>query len=429
MGVMKKPPKPNRPATDTADGGDREPTSVEIESWERDTVFVSDDEATAEEFPRLWNMSAGFTKRAIVRPTVPQPPEYVTVALPRVQVRKDEQSLRRSLAVHEWNQLWEAAQFRRRFFDEETDLPPDLARIADRGDLNIIFVPRTPSRYYEYAPLYHLLDRRTCERFGLPLLSSGQWPFGIEIVDIGKYLPDDFERRLSQAWASTVWRHLDSGSGLSAFSRDEPIRLLAHNLDFWVPPVTTVIQDTLRDFPLVEGDGDLPAEIRLIDGSVLDGAVPGWPRMGGNLWRGQEEATEFVRLTVGQADSTGKLRAILDAVRANRVADDFSARWSYAREDFERKLYRKRNKISIKFVELTDTIPVQGPETEVEDRTVFSDFLALLDEKERQIVILLASGYTKLTDIADELGYANHSPISKRLTRIRRQAQAFFDQK
>ncbi|MCX4469375.1 hypothetical protein OOK41_03440 [Micromonospora sp. NBC_01655] len=284
---METLPNPDIPATDAADDGDREPTPAEIESWERETVFVSGDEATAEEFPRLWNMSAGFTKRAIVRPTVPQPPEYVTITLPRPQVR-DDQLLRRSLAVHEWNQLWEAAQFRRRFFDEEEDLTPDLARIADRGDVNIIFVPRTTSRYYEYAPLYHLLDRRTCERFGLPLLGRGQWPFGMEFVDIGKYLSDDFERRLSQAWASTVWRHLDSGSGLAAFRRDEPIRLLAHNLDYWIPPVTAVIQDTLRDFPLVKGDGDLPAEIRLIDGSVLDGAVPGWPRTGGDLWRGQQ---------------------------------------------------------------------------------------------------------------------------------------------
>lgn len=354
-------PNPDQPTADVADDGDREPTPAEIESWERETVFVSDEEATFEEFPRMWNVSVGFTKRAIVRPLVPEPPEYVTITLSQPRVREEDESLRRSLAVDEWNQLWEAAQFRRRFFDEE-DLSPDLAKIADRGDVNIIFVPRTTSRYYEYAALYHLLDRGTCERFGLPLLGRGQWPFGMEVVDIAKYLPDDFERRLSQAWASTVWRHLDAGSGLAAFSRDDPIRLLAHNLDYWIPPVTGVIQDTLRQFPMVDGDGDLPAEIRLVDGSVLEGAVPGWPRAGGDLWRGQQEAAEFVALTVVQADSTGRLRGILDAVRANRVVDDFSARWSYAREDFERKLYRKRNKISIKFVELTDTIGGRGRE-------------------------------------------------------------------
>ena len=295
--------------TDAADQADREPTPAEIESWEREQVFAPDDRTTPEEFPRLWNISAGFTKRAILRPVTPARSEYVTITLPPAQIRMDE-SIRRSVAVAEWNRLWEAAQFRRRFFDEE-ELPPDLAKIADRGDINIIFVPRTRSRYYEYAPLYHLLNRGTCERFGLPLLSRGQWPFTIENVDISKYLPDDFEQRLSRAWAATVWRHLNSGSGLAAFSRDDPIRLLAHNLDYWIPPITEAIQDTLREFPVVPGDDDLPTEIRLIDGSVLEGAVPGWPRKGGDLWRGEAEAADFVALTVDQADATGRLRVLV----------------------------------------------------------------------------------------------------------------------
>jgi DNA-directed RNA polymerase specialized sigma24 family protein len=112
-------------------------------------------------------------------------------------------------------------------------------------------------------------------------------------------------------------------------------------------------------------------------------------------------------------------------VRSNRVEDDFSPHWSYAREDFERKLYRKRSKVRVRFVELTDTIPVQGPETEVEDDIVFGDFLALLDERERQIVVLLRSGITRVGDVAAVLGYQNHSPVSKRLARIRRKAAAY----
>lgn len=50
-----------------------------------------------------------------------------------------------------WNLLWEAGQFRRRFFDEE-DLPEPIARIADMGDINAILVPRTLSRFFEYEP-------------------------------------------------------------------------------------------------------------------------------------------------------------------------------------------------------------------------------------------------------------------------------------
>ena len=34
--------------------------------------------------------------------------------------------------------------------------------------------------------------------------------------------------------------------------------------------------------------------------------------MGGELWTGEDAAAEFVRRTVDAADSTGRLRAILD---------------------------------------------------------------------------------------------------------------------
>lgn len=134
----------------------------------------------------------------------------------------------------------------------------------------------------------------------------------------------------------------------------------------------------------------------------------------------------MVAATVEAADATGHLRGILDAVRAHRVEDDFSNHWSYAREDFERKLHRKRNKVQVRFVELTDTIPVQAAGSDLLGRLVTSDFLALLDEKERQIVVLLSSGYRQY-EIAERLGYANHSPVTKRLAQIRRQAAAFFD--
>jgi hypothetical protein len=55
---------------------------------------------------------------------------------------------------------------------------------------------------------------------------------------IDNFLPPDSEARLARAWAWTVWPHLMSGSKMKAFSADDPIRLLAHNLDFWVPAVT-----------------------------------------------------------------------------------------------------------------------------------------------------------------------------------------------
>lgn len=395
-------------------GEDREPTAAEIEAWQRDAVLLRADEATPDEHPSLYNLSAGMMFGGMIRPIRPEPPDYVSIEV--------EPSLELTGQVGMWNMLWEAAQFRRRFFTEE-HLPGWLARLADLGDINTIMVPRTPSHYFEYEALFHLLPKATLDRFGLPLLRRGQWPF---MADHGveRFLPSDFAERLARAWAYTVWPHLNSGSRLDAFSKDDPIRLLAHNLDFWVPPVTTAVQETLRTSPEVD-KGRTGGPVPLENGEFLEGAVAGNPRMGGYVWMGEEEAAEKVAETIEAADSTGRLRGILDAVRSHRVADDFSARWSNAREDFERKLYRKRNKVRVRFVELTDAIPIQGPESEIHGKLVTSDFLALLDSRQREIVVLLSSGYRQ-HEIAEHLGYANHSPVSKKLAQIRRQAERYF---
>lgn len=400
---------------------ERDLTAAELQALHRKSLLVSPEEVDDEHFPRLFNVSAGFMAQAVIRPESAEPPEYVTLKLPGGLAES-----RYVVAVSEWNSMWEAAQFRRRFFDLD-DLPPRLARIADAGDVNVIVVPRTRSRYYEYAPLLHLLPARTRHRFGLPLVKSGQWPFTVEFGDIDRLVPSDLERRLSRAWAWQVWPHLISGSGLGAFSETDPVRVLAHNLDFWLPAVTAAIQDELRSFPEVD-KGVVPGPVPLDDGSVLPGARTGNPRMGGDVWRGADEAAAFVSRTVEAADATGRLRGIIDAVRSNRIEDDFSPAWSWARADFERKLHKTRAKVRVRFVELTDTIPVQGPESQVVGDLVTNDFMALLDPRQRQIVVLLNSGVTRHAEIAALLGYANHSPVTKRLADIRRRAAAFFDE-
>ena len=146
---------------------DREPTAAEVLEWRRDDVFLPETQVTTEEFPSLRNISAGFIFGGVVRPLEPAPPEYVTLSMRPASDRE-------FVALPQWNMLWEAAQFRRRFFDLE-DLE-QMAKIADIGDVNVTFVPRTRARYFEYAPLFHLLPKRVLDLFGLPLLRGGQWP-------------------------------------------------------------------------------------------------------------------------------------------------------------------------------------------------------------------------------------------------------------
>lgn len=394
----------------------------DLEDLDNSGFLVSATETSPEMYPYMSNLSAGFMFQAVLVSLAPKPTEYITLRMGR---GLGENTMMKQLAVAKWNTMWEAGHYRRRIFDDG-ELPADMQKIADIGDINVTFVPRTRSRYYEYAPLLHLLRRSTLERFGLPFVRAGQWPFVMDTTGPDRFLPHDFEQRLASAWSWEIWRRLVPGSPLSAFSKNDPVRLLSHNLDFWIPPVTHVIQTILGDFPEVD-KGVEPEGVGLEDGTFLDGAVKGNPRMGGPIWLGEEEAAEALDWTVEAADETGSLRSILDAVRSNRVEDDFSDRWSFAREDFERKLYRKRSKITVRFVELKDTIPVQGPESEIIGQLVTNDFLTLLDGPNRQIVVLLNSGVTSQSEIAQILGYANHSTVSKRLKQIQKQAATYFD--
>jgi hypothetical protein len=53
--------------------------------------------------------------------------------------------------------------------------------------------------------------------------------------------------------------------------------------------------------------------------------------------------------------------------------------------------------------------------------------MVLLSTKERRIVVCLKNGVTRVSDISKELGYANHSPVSKDLKQIRIKAERYLD--
>lgn len=142
--------------TDTWTDGDRVPTPAETREWQRENTFLPSDEATPDTYPAVYNMSAGMMFGGVIRPVDPQPPDYVAIQM-------DQSNPEIGGQVGMWNMLWEAGQCRRRFFNEST-MPPQIAKIADLGDINTIFVPRTVSRYFEYSTLFHILPRATVEK-------------------------------------------------------------------------------------------------------------------------------------------------------------------------------------------------------------------------------------------------------------------------
>ncbi|MHC4545298.1 MAG: sigma-70 family RNA polymerase sigma factor, partial [Planctomycetota bacterium] len=305
----------------------------------------------------------------------------------------------------------------------------ELRWLTEIENANLYLIPNGgKSAFDAFKSLYYLLPLRTLKRFSLPPLRRGVWPHWMSSHTLEEHITDDFDDRVAKAFASHVWPLLDSGSRLHSFSKDDPIVLLAHNLNFWLPCIYKVAEERLRDFPRVEFESEEQIQkLRELQASLPPGIHADRPLCGGSIWLGEEEAREATEELIEVADKGGKLRGILDAVRSNRVEDDFSSLWSYAKEDFERKLYHKRSKVRVSFVQLDDAKPVHAPTSELHENLLWEDFIAFLDKKERRIVVCLKNGTTRVSEISKKLGYANHSPVSKALKRIREKAKKYLD--
>jgi hypothetical protein len=151
------------------------------------------------------------------------------------------------------------------------------------------------------------------------------------------------------------------------------------------------------------------------------------PLMGGPIWIGEDEAWELTRRIIEKADAKGKLREIIDAIKSNRVQDDFSAKWSFAKEDFERRLYSKRSKVQVRFVEIDDAIPIHSQSSEIDEDILWDDLLSIVDQRERKVIVCLRKGITNHKEISEILGYQNHSPVTKLIARIRGKVEKIFN--
>jgi hypothetical protein len=391
----------------------------------QNSFIVNETEICEEDYPRLDHFSTAYFYDFTPIPAEKKSPEYVYY---RINQNKSGTDDKLFVFVAQWNWLWEAGHLRYDFFADTEKIPKELEWLKRYKEHNIYLLPQNYShKYYTHSPLFHLLPKKVLKYFGLPLFKKGAWPYTTPFLN-DQLFPADFNNRLSKAFSYHIWPLICSGSPISAFSKTESIRVLAHNLDFWLPYICKLIESKIRDFSRVEfEDAKQQRELSKLRKKLPSNIKAERPYRGGDIWWGEDEAWKATKAMVELADSEGQLRSIIDAVKSNRMKDDFSDRWSYAKEDFERKLYQKRSKVKVSFVELNNTIPVHGPESEVHENLLWEDFIALMDTKEKHIVICLRNGITKVGEISKILGYANHSPVSKALKKIRKKAEHFLE--
>lgn len=378
-------------------------------------------------YPNCYNISGGMAGwRMLPIPALPPPPaEYVHVPMKDL-AHSDEEQMRLDTFVVMWNSAWESGPLRTQLFCQD-EVPRGLLWLdkCTSADFRLVF-GGSISPHIAYEPIFYLLTLKTLQACGLPPLKKGFWPqFGLPWHRcMQEHLPHDYLDRLQGGFSLQLWPHLNQGRR-SAFSEREPLVMLSNSLDFWLPYLDQVAQARLKKLDRVPHDEDTLAATSAYPPGSLN--IFERPRKGGDVWLGAREAHEAMAEMVEAADSKGRLREIIDAVRSNRVEDDFSPRWSFAKEDFERKLYHKRTKVKTTFVELNDTVPVHGPNAELDGQLLWQDLFVVCDPKERQVLVCLRNGTTGVGEIAKELGYSNHSPVSKTLAKIRAKAAKLFD--
>jgi len=397
--------------------------------------WLDADDWDAEQHPSLGSISSGMLGLRVVpvlKATLPV--EFVTIPVARSFL--DDAT---GIVAHAFNLTWQSGaalgNWRAGFlgYEEPEDWPEPLRKVFERCDQKaaLRFVPagNRPSLVIaQHLPLYQLLPLRSLRHHQLPALGRRTWPppfFGDQTLDLAG-TARALRSRLERAFAAHVWPLLVPQSGLTAFSANDPLRLLAFNLDFWLPYLDRIVEQRMRVSGRAKyrsrSDRDAATRVRRQLGTDYRVEAPLYHA---EAWRGEAEAWEVTREMVEAADSGGRLRTLIDAVRSHRIQDDFSDRWSWAKEDFERKLYSKRSRCRVTLVELGNTLPVHGPDKECDPATnlLWDDLLALVEPRDRHVVLFLRHGVTRVTEIAEALGYANHSAVSKKLARIREHAR------
>ena len=283
----------------------------------------------------------------------------------------------------------------------------------DRSELDVMLAALLPDEVLQQ----HHLERR---RSTLNLL------FTHHTLDSG------WGRRARSAFAQHIWTRLCPRARLSegAFAAGSPLRLLAGDTRFWAhrlyrlaldrrdayfepttheeaswKPVKQLSEQILRMIP--EHDRHLFQVTR--------------PLMGGDLWDvfDPQDRDDVLRAVIDGDGVLASLDPVIELLHQHRTHEDFSDRHSWIKEDFERSFYSKRARLKVDVIETIDDAPAYDLEpSEPYEQVLFRDMIAMLDQKERRLVLALRMGKNAST-IARDAGLRGHASISRRISALK----------
>ncbi len=210
------------------------------------------------------------------------------------------------------------------------------------------------------------------------------------------YNSDKFLETVIDGTANMVWKHFGIKAPMESFSGYYPFWKLAHTGIWW---------QECRQFAAYYFR------------NVLGNCIFAYPVL-------PFETSEFIfRHLVERLRPKLRIDECRAVVKALPVHEDYEpSRWSKGRIDFYRKWNHSRSATKMQFMgtdEKWDRLEktLFDPWGNTDFGLDYEDFKDTLLEKDRQIIEMLYAGYTQV-QIAQALGYANHSAVCKRAAKI-----------
>ena len=120
------------------------------------------------------------------------------------------------------------------------------------------------------------------------------------------------------------------------------------------------------------------------------------------------------------------LDPLIELLHRHRTPEDFSSRYSWVKEDFERSFYSKRAKLKVDLIETIDDFPAShSGDHDGYGRVLFRDIVAFLDHRERRLMLALRQGRT-ISEIAACDGLTGHAAVSRRVKALKRKIKALL---
>ncbi len=279
----------------------------------------------------------------------------------------------------------------------------------------------TISRYRncELIPAYLLIPKEllvtaSAKIRDLPRIIASYF-YDKDVMDIVE--TDLFFERVSNVYSYMVWNYLNRGANSLHYSNTDPGWILSYKIDIWVSPL--IQHKVIPDVHELTKYAETPE-------------VVGYTSM--------EIFERLIAWSVEQAMQQYDIQKIIELIKEYPCAEDFSVFDSHAKTDFIRKWYHTRTKhpqISLEEFQENyaknnngkewDTVDESIDfEKELTEKATVESFLETLTEKDKAILNMRMDGYT-LEEIADELGYANHSGVLKRIRKIGQAYEKYTD--